>query len=294
MDINFELYKVFYHVATTLSFSAAADRLFLSQSAVSQSIKTLEKKINHPLFIRNTKRVQLTPEGEILLRYIEPAITLFKRGEDNLSEINEKGGQIKIAATDTICRYFLVPYLKAFHNKFPNAHIKIVNGTSIRCAELLETGQVDLILVNQPNKYLGGNAVVKDVFQFKDVFIANEHQYPDLKGKKVTLKQLIEHPILMLDKNSTTHEFLHYIFQREQLNFVPEIELESNDLLIDLASIGLGVAFVPGYCLTEKNSEDLFVVDTEEVFPERNIAIAYNGLVPVSKTVLEFLNFFEH
>ena len=74
MDINYELYKVFFHVASTLSFSEASKLLFISQSAVSQSIKTLERKLDQTLFIRSTKRVQLTPEGEILLRHIEPAM----------------------------------------------------------------------------------------------------------------------------------------------------------------------------------------------------------------------------
>ena len=70
MDINYELYKVFYHVAVTLSFSEASKQLFISQSAVSQSIKVLEKKLNQPLFIRSTKKVQLTPEGELSLIHI--------------------------------------------------------------------------------------------------------------------------------------------------------------------------------------------------------------------------------
>lgn len=60
MDINYELYKVFYYVATSLSFSEASKQLYISQSAVSQSIKTLEKKLEQPLFIRSTKKVQLT------------------------------------------------------------------------------------------------------------------------------------------------------------------------------------------------------------------------------------------
>ena len=85
-DINFELYKVFYYVATTLSFSEAAGKLFISQSAVSQSIKTLERKLNQTLFIRSTKKVRLTPEGEILLRHIEPAVQLIVRGESQLLE----------------------------------------------------------------------------------------------------------------------------------------------------------------------------------------------------------------
>ena len=114
MDINYELYKVFYHVASTLSFSEASKQLFISQSAVSQSIKTLERKLDQVLFIRSTKKVQLTPEGEILLRHIEPAMHLIQRGESQLLDAASTGGQIRIGASDTICRYFLVPYLKKF------------------------------------------------------------------------------------------------------------------------------------------------------------------------------------
>ena len=79
MDINYELYKVFYYVATSLSFSEASKQLYISQSAVSQSIKTLEKKLEQPLFIRSTKKVQLTPAGKILLKHIEPAMNLIRQ-----------------------------------------------------------------------------------------------------------------------------------------------------------------------------------------------------------------------
>ena len=102
MDINYELYKVFYHVATTLNFSEASKQLFISQSAVSQSIKTLERKLDQTLFIRSTKKVQLTPEGEILLRHIEPAMNLIQKGEAQLLDAASTGGQIRIGASDTI------------------------------------------------------------------------------------------------------------------------------------------------------------------------------------------------
>ena len=121
MDINYELYKVFYYVAKTLSFSDASKRLFISQSAVSQSIKALEKKLNQHLFIRSTKRVKLTPEGEVLFKHIEPAVNLIMRGENQILDANAlNGGQLRIGASDTICRYYLVPYLQAFHEHFPN------------------------------------------------------------------------------------------------------------------------------------------------------------------------------
>lgn len=290
MDINYELYKVFYYVANTLSFSEASKQLFISQSAVSQSIKALEKKIGQSLFVRSTKKVLLTPEGEILLRHIEPAINLIKRGESQIVEAAVSGGQIRIGASDTICRYFLVPYLERFHKEFPNAHIKVTNGTSIQCAELLESGQVDLIITNYPNSYIGNFSKLEIIKDFQDVFVANR-AFEHLRGKKNSLKELLNHPILMLDKRSTTSEFLHALFQKHQLDLVPEIELSSNDLLIDLANIGLGIAFIPDYCITQTHPE-LFVVETEEELPLRQLALAYNSNLPVSRVTQEFMNYF--
>ena len=291
MDVNYELYKVFYYVASTLSFSEAASQLFISQSAVSQSIKTLAKKLNQTLFIRSTKKVQLTPEGEILLRHIEPAVHLISRGETQLMDTSAGGGQLRIGASDTICRYFLVPYLEKFHKAFPGAHIKVTNATSIKCVELLESGQVDLIVVNCPNAYLGNLSSVKIIKSFHDVFIANQ-SFKDLKGKKLSYGQLLEHPILMLDKKSTTSEFLHSQFQQHQLDLVPEIELSSNDLLIDLARIGLGLAFIPDYCI-DNSDDDLFTIDLKEKLPARELALAYNKHLPISGALEEFLSYFE-
>lgn len=290
MDINYELYKVFYYVATTLSFSEASKQLYISQSAVSQAIKALEKRLEQPLFIRSTKRVQLTPEGEILLRHVEPAMSLIKRGESQLMENASLGSQIRIGASDTICRYFLIPYLEKFHSEFPNVHIKVTNQTSPKSIELLENGQVDLILINYPNSHLGKPYTLKKIAKFQDRFIAN-NSFQELQGEKVSFQTLLNYPLLMLEKNSTTSEFLHNLFQQHQLDLIPEIELSSNDLLIDLARIGLGIAFVPDYCFPN-GSNDMFFIETEDELPERNLAIVYNDQIPLSKVTLEFLNYF--
>ena len=288
MDINYELYKVFYHVAITLSFSEASKQLFISQSAVSQSIKVLEKKLNQPLFIRSTKKVQLTPEGEILFKHIEPAMNLIRRGENQLLEANTlHGGQLRIGASDTICRYYLVPFFKEFHTRYPNVHIKVANQTSIACAKMLENGQVDFILTNYPNSSLSNANSIRTLREFSDVFVANARSFP-LNGRKVSLQELQEHPILMLDRKSTTSEFLHQMFQKNQLDLVPEIELTSNDLLIDLARIGLGIAFVPDFCIP-KDGPELFVLDLEEELPRRQIVVACNESLPISQAAKQFM-----
>ena len=288
MDINYELYKVFYHVAVTLSFSEASKQLFISQSAVSQSIKVLERKLNQPLFIRSTKRVQLTPEGEILLKHIEPAMNLIRKGENQLLEANTlNGGQLRIGASDTICRYYLVDYLKQFHLAYPNVHIKVTNQTSIECAHLLENGQVDFIVTNYPNSGLSNTQNVRMIYEVRDVFVANR-DYFLLEGK-ISLQKLQDYPILMLDRKSTTSEFLHRMFQRCQLDLVPEIELSSNDLLIDLARIGLGIAFVPDFCIPREDGQ-LYVLDLEESLPARQMVVAYNENLPISQAAKQFMD----
>ena len=288
MDINYELYKVFYYVAVSLSFSEASKKLYISQSAVSQSIKVLEKKLNQTLFIRSTKKVQLTPEGEILLKHIEPAMNLIKRGENQLLEANTlNGGQLRIGASDTICRYFLVPFFKEFHLKYPNVHIKVANQTSIACAKLLENGQVDFIITNYPNSSLSNAHNIRILKEFSDVFVANPAHFP-LTDHKLSLQELQSYPILMLDRKSTTSEFLHHMFQKNQLDLVPEIELTSNDLLIDLARIGLGIAFVPDFCIPEQDQE-LFILNLEEQMPKRQIVAAYNENMPISQAARQFM-----
>lgn len=291
MDINYELYKVFYFVANALSFSEASKQLFISQSAVSQSIKSLEKRLGQTLFIRSTKKVQLTPEGEILLRHVSPAINLIERGESQLLESRTTGGQIRIGVSDTICRHYLLPYLETYRKEYPNAHIKITNQTSTACVELLASGQVDVIITNFPNTALNNIYNIKVIKDFRDIFMANK-LYTELQEENITLETLHKYPILMLDQKSTTSAFLHDLFQSRQLDLVSEIELGSNDVLLDMARIGLGVACIPDYCVPPK-SKRLFQLNMQDPLPMRQLVLVHNDSIPVSKPVENFLKMFE-
>ena len=288
MDINYELYKVFYFVASSLSFSEASRHLYISQSAVSQSIKTLEHRLGQPLFIRSTKKVRLTPAGTLLLKHIEPAMNLIRRGENQLLDSGPLGlGQLHIGASDTICRYFLVPYLEQFHKRFPDIPIKVTNATSLSCVELLDQGKIDLAVTNFPNSRLNHSCIRKILCSFTDVFIANPLFF-DLKQQQISFEELLQYPILMLDRKSTTSEFLHNLFLQRQLELLPQIELSSNDLLIDLARIGLGIAFVPDYCL-RRESSGLFIVKTKETLPARQMVAAINPTLPLTQSTEAFL-----
>lgn len=107
-------------------------------------------------------------------------------------------------------------------------------------------------MTNFPNSNLNHSYIQNTVCNFTDVFIANP-AYFNLKQQEIPFEELKQYPILMLDRKSTTSQFLHNLFLQHQLELIPQIELSSNDLLIDLARIGLGIAFIPDYCLSRES-----------------------------------------
>ena len=288
MALNYELYKVFYQVAVDLSFSKAAENLFISQSAVSQNIKNLENELKTELFIRSTKNVQLTESGKLLFEHIEPAFNLIENGEKSIREINAlERGEIHIGANDTISKDYLLPYLKKFHQLYPEVQIKITNRTSSTCIELLQQNKVDLIISNLPNPKITEQMEYQEIFKFNDIFIAAA-EFKDLKNKEISLKELRNYPLLMLEAKTTTRKFLEKALTELDIKIEAAVELGSVDLLIEMTKIGLGIALVPEYCLNLKN-QDLFEVKTKEKLPARKLAVVKTKNIPLSKAAEKFL-----
>jgi DNA-binding transcriptional LysR family regulator len=294
MDINFELYKVFYYVSKSLSFSAASEELFITQSAVSQSIKLLEEKLKCKLFFRNTKRVKHTREGKILYGHIEQAFNFIKSGERTLEEMNSLGqGEIRIGASDTICKYYLMPYIKIFNQTYPNIKIHLTNRTSPKCIELLRKGSVDLSVINIPEKCSYNNISVKRTKSIRDVFIANKN-FKELMSRKISLKELESYPILVLEKNSTTREFFDNLMSKHEVSIKPEIELGSVSILLEMAKIGLGIAFVPDECIREELSKgEIFVLDIKEEIPDRDLGFLIHSNIPLPLAATKFVELLE-
>ena len=171
--------------------------------------------------------------------------------------------------------------------------IKVTNSTSMGCVELLENRQVDLIVSNLPNSRLTAHTKVQMVKEFRDIFVANPDFFP-LEGKALEIKKLIEYPLLTLSSKSTTSEYLHQFFASHRQNLIPEVELNSNDLLIDLARIGLGIACVPDYMLASLRGQEtsLIEVSLKQQFPPRQLALVYHESLPLSQAAQKFFDYF--
>lgn len=292
MDVNFELYKVFYYVAKYLSFSEASQKLYISQSAVSQSIKLLEEKLDCKLLFRSTKRVRLTHEGVILFDHIEQAFNFIKAGERSINEMHSLlEGEVRIGASDTICKYYLLPYFKKFNEAYPNIKIHVTNRTSPKCAELLKKGNVDFSVINVPLHHEFSGMEIRKVRTIKDVFIGG-NSFKHLKGKAISIADLVHYPLLALEKGSTTREFLDDYLVKNGIHITPEIELGSIDLLVEMAKIGLGISYVTADCIEEALKRgDIFMLDIKEELPSRDLGIITHSNIPLPAAAQRFIEF---
>lgn len=293
MDVNFELYKVFYFAAKTMNFSKAAEKLYVSQSAVSQSIKLLEKRLNTKLFFRHTKNMKLTSEGETLFKHVEQAFNFIRSGERAIFEIgNLIQGEIRIGASDTICKYFLLPYFKKFHEDYPNIKIHITNRPSPVCVDLLKSGNIDIAVVNLSNKYKYENLEVTPVKTIQDVFIGGEN-FSNLKNKPMKLKELEKYPILSLEKNSTTRTYFDQLIKNNDVKISPEFELDSIDLLVEMTKIGMGISFVIEDAVKEEVKKGtIFTLNIKETISSRSIGVVTHNKIPLPPAGKEFIKMF--
>lgn len=293
MDINFELYKIFYHTVTSSSFSNAAEKLFITQSAVSQAIKNLETKLGATLFFRHSRNLKLTPEGEMLFTHIEQAYNFIKTGEQKLTETqNLDSGEIRIGASDTVCKYFLINYLEDFHRLYPKVKIQFINRTSAKILENLKNGVIDFGIVTLPIN--DKNVKVRELTTVTDIFVAAS-KYAELKDRKVKLAKLSCYPLLLLEKNSATRRNFDTFLKQNQINLVPEVELESVDLLVEFARIGMGVAHVlKESAISSIERGELFEVEVEEKMqmPQRELGLVVMNQVPLSKAAEVFVSLF--
>ena len=242
MAVKLELYRVLREVAETGNISLAAKNLYISQSAVSQSIKQLENALQARLFARSPRGVSLTSEGQMLYEYVRSALSLLSSGEARLSQARHLlVGSLTIGASDTVTAYFLTSYLERFHREYPGIRLKIVSGRSAKVLSLLKSGVVDIAFASTPADKT--NLSVWPCFQTHAAFVAGSG-YDCNFDHVYTPQEIAAFPLILLERKASSRVFLERVFLQYGVTLTPEIELSSRSLLVSLSKIGLGVAGV--------------------------------------------------
>ena len=273
MNIDYELYRIFYIVAKNGNITRASKELLISEPAVSKSIKNLEGYLGAPLFTRTKKGVNLTTEGITLYEYISKGIEYFKSGEAKFNElINLESGTIRIGINTTLTKEFLMPYLETFHKLYPNINIEIRTNLTSELKSMLKDGLIDMHILNLTNEETKNDFNIIKCKTITDCFVSNKPV-----KEKISIKELNNYPLILQDKNSNTRKFLDDFANKYEITLKPKIEIGSYYLVSEFSRIGLGIGYVTkDYIKNNLDKKELFIVPIKEKIPSREIGILLN------------------
>jgi len=289
MNINFELYKVFYEVANQGSISKGAEKLMISQPAVTQSIKTLEDELNGKLFIRTPKGVILTNEGKELYDYIKEGMNYFINGTNRFMSLKQlDSGVINIGSTTTIAEHFLMPYLEKFHSLYPNIDINIYNDLTDNLIKNLRNGGLDILILAIPKNDIK-DLKIELICELNDVFVGN-FKYKTMHYNNIN--DLFKEDILLQKAPSVTRNNFDLYLKENNLICNPKIEVVSHGLLTKLTENGFGVGLLTKEFIKDKLNKSLYEIDVDIKIPTRKLGYAIkNNSIPsfTTKKFIELL-----
>lgn len=274
MDVNLDLYKIFYVVAKSGSISSATNILYISQPAITFQIKKLEEQLGVSLFTRTKHGVILTDEGKILFEYVKNGIESITNGENALSNLkNLDSGKIRIGASTTVCRHVVMPYLEKFHEKYPKIDIQIVNNLTENLLKELRNGNLDILFLNMP---MNENKDLKiiPITNVQDIFVTNKKYYDQINGK-LNLTELSNYPLIFQKLPSNTRTYLNNYLKDNNINLKPQLEVVSYNLIMDLVKAGFGIGYATKeFIKDELKNKSLYEIKVIPKVPKRFIGIA--------------------
>jgi DNA-binding transcriptional LysR family regulator len=288
MNVDFELYKYFSAVAKNKNMTKASEDLHISQPALSQSIKKLEDQIGCTLFIRNNKGMELTKEGQTLYDYVESAISLLKNAENELTSFKDLDkGEIRIGASTTITRTYLIDSIKKFHKLYPNIKINIYNDLTNNLLLDLQKGKLDYVIYNDDVNNIK-DINTKVLYKIKQGFIYNPEFFKD---NITSFAELNNYPLILQKEESNSRKLLDSISLKNNIKLVPRMEVVSQELVTEFTNIGLGVGFSI-IDLANRNYHNLKELNINKLIPNINVYLATNKSVSptfASKTFINYL-----
>ncbi len=274
MNISYDWYRIFAAVAECKSITAAAEKLFISQPAVSQCIRQLEDAVGCQLFSRNPKGVNLTTEGEALFVHVSAGLKAFSDGERKLtSMLRLDTGEIRIGASDMTLAYCLLPHLEKFHTLHPGIKISITNQTTPETVSLMSDGKIDFAAVSEPVNCPGSDISVIPVREIEDIFICGS-RYADRFSDSVLLSLLPADQLIMLEKKTSTRAFLDEEFKKRSYSAEPKFELATSALIVQFAARNLGIGcVVSDFAKEAMERGEVTEIRLSDPLPPRHISI---------------------
>ena len=291
MSVSLDYYRIFYYVGKTGSITAAANALFLTQPTISHAIQNLEKELGCTLFLRTKKGVLMTPEAKNLYSHISIACEQIRIGEEQLhAALQLSEGSVSIGATETVLHFYLIPWLKKYHSLYPNIKLKISNSNTPATLQALKQGILDfaVLVMNGENDYAadyeknhkkdsGKTFQITRLEDFSDIFVGGtEYAFLAEQTRQtkqpVSLSQLTQYPLVCLEKNTCTRTFLDQILKEHQVQWSPDIELATTDLIMPMVTQNFGIGFIPEYFAQAAiEQQTAFSLPIVERIPPRHI-----------------------
>lgn len=273
---NLEYYKVFYYTAKSGSVTGAAALLSISQPAVSQSLKLLERNLGVTLFRRVPRGMKLTAEGEVLYSYVEKGLNLLGMGTEKVLRMKDlELGEVHIGASDMTLQFYLLPYLERFHEQYPNINVVVSNGPTPETLRALKEGKIDFGVVSAPFQ-LEEEMEVREVRQIEDVFVAGRN-FLRLKHKTLDFQELERLPMIFLEDNTSTRSYMDQFLAEKGLVLKPEFELATSDMIVQFALRNLGVGcVVRDFAMEALEQGTLFELRFNQMIPKRSICVVRN------------------
>jgi DNA-binding transcriptional LysR family regulator len=275
--------KCFCALVETGSFRAAAERVFRSQPAVSQQMRSLEQEVGHTLVDRRTGRA--TAQGEVLYGRARDILRAMEALQRELADHDAgPAGELRLGTSDTTAMYLLPPYVRRFAEGLPQARLAVTNRSSDAIAAQVVRGELDLGIVTLPQNH--ADLAEEPLFQQRlRLVVPRGHRLA--KRKSATLEDLRDMPILMLDNRTRTGALLGEFFRRT--GFTPTVFLDSGSFEVIKRYIaeGTGVSFLPETVMGVHDSE--LVAVPMEGLPEITIGVIWRRDAYLGRAARAFL-----
>lgn len=270
---NLEYYRAFYYTARLGSVTRAANELAISQPAVSQSLKQLEKSLGVRLFQRAARGVRLTAEGQLLFSHVEKGYEQIRLGVEKLRQMqNLELGEVHIGASDMTLQFYLLPYLEKFHERYPDIKVLVTNAPTPETLQLLRAGKIDFGVVSTPFAQ-SEDILSAGVREIEDVFVAGR-RFISYKNRMLDLKDLERLPMIFLEGNTSTRSYMDEYLAQNGIVLQPEFELATSGMIVQFALRSLGVGcVVRDFAAEYLESGLLFELRFNQMIPKRNFCV---------------------